>query len=190
MNDLGPHYPTGIADLSKYQVYHKNQKSALDQVRRLAGSLKELLAGRSGIIWYGTKGTGKDHLAAALLYHAASLGQNARFVFGMSLFSQFRDGMAKECLEAETLGRYLNPEVLCISDPLPPLGELSPWNVQVLFRIVDGRQRAKRTTWATMNVADLEEAERRLSPPVFDRLRDRAEIIPCFWPSHRKELGR
>jgi DNA replication protein DnaC len=188
--DLGERYSQALASLESYRVGHKGQRVVIDRLNALAGQLEAFTGKGSGLIFYGPAGTGKDHLAAAMLYRAAGLGISARWVSGMELFGDFRDNMgdhSKGLREGEILERWTRPKVLCISDPIPPVGPPSPWNVQVLYRLIDRRYHLRRSTWATLNVVTAEDADAKLTAPVFDRLRHDAELIPCFWPSFRQE---
>jgi hypothetical protein len=60
------------------------------------------------------------------------------------------------------------------------------WSTSQLFRLFDNRYRNLKSTWATINALSIEDADEKLSAPVFDRLRDNAELFPCFWPSFRE----
>lgn len=76
--------------------------------------------------------------------------------------------------------------MLAISDPTPPLGEVrSDWQRSLLFRIVDRRYRDLKPTWVTINAASAEEAEKRLTPNIIDRLSHDAVIVRCNWKSFR-----
>jgi DNA replication protein DnaC len=188
--DVGQRYHPASVSLLTFQSYHANQAAVLERLATLAERLDVLTAEGSGLVFYGPCGTGKDHLAIALLYQAANrFGLPCRWVSGLEVFGTFRDNMdaANAQREADILERLTTPEILCISDPLPPVGTASAWNVQVLYRLLDRRYHALRPTWATMNVADPSDANSRLSKPVFDRLRDRAELVHCNWPSWRSE---
>jgi DNA replication protein DnaC len=77
------------------------------------------------------------------------------------------------------------PQILAVSDPIPPMGETSAWNAALLYRIVEWRYRDLKATWMTLNAESLEEAQHLTTPAVFDRLREGAIMIPCFWPSYR-----
>ena len=187
--DLGPRYSPARASLDSFQVRDgKTQAPVVARLRQLAGRLDKLTADGVGLIFLGRVGTGKDHLAAALLYIAArEFGLDSRWVNARSTFQQSRDAMAQDRTEADLIRPLVKPSILCLSDPLPIAGTLSAWNVDLLYRLVDERYRQYRPTWVTMNAESADEADDRLSPPVWDRLRDQAEVIECKWESWRKE---
>jgi hypothetical protein len=75
---------------------------------------------------------------------------------------------------------------LAISDPIPPVGEPTAWNLGQLYRLLDRRYRDLKQTWVTLNALSIEDADAKLSAPMFDRLREDAELFACFWPSFRE----
>jgi len=136
----------------------------------------------------GSLGTGKDHLAAAMLYEAAQrFGIASRWVRGRATFQASRDAMANDRSEEELLGPMMKAAILCISDPAPGAASLSSWNVDLLFRVIDDRYARRKPTWMTLNARDVTEAGQKLTPAVWERLRDQAEVIRCLWESRRRE---
>lgn len=186
--DLGPRYAPDRASLENFRVSHQAQKAALERCRNMENRLDSLTASGSGIVWIGSVGTGKDHLAAALMYAAAGrFGISCRWVNGRDVFGQSRDGIAQGRREEELLRSLTSPAILCLSDPLPIQGAMSPWNIDLLYRVMDRRYHRLLPTWMTLNVLDLADASTRLTPPIVDRLCDRCEVIECRWPSHRQQ---
>jgi DNA replication protein DnaC len=184
---LGPRYSSGKATFDRFQVEHAAQREILETLRQLADRLPDVVSEGEGLILYGPVGTGKDHLLAALLYAAAGRhGISCRWVNGLEFYGRLRDRMDTKEGEGEYLAELAAPAILAISDPIPPVRGPTPWNVEALYRLVDRRYRAQRCTWLTLNAANPEEAEAALSEPVFDRLRDSAYLVKCFWPSYRE----
>lgn len=187
--ELGNRYSPERVRLSEFAIYHTAQKSA---VAKLIVFIENLTAGCGSLILYGAVGTGKDHLMANALYAAARRGIEAGWVNGQELYGQARDLMGKPATnESAWLNTWSAPQILGISDPVTPVGELSAWRLELLYRLIDRRYRAMKKTWVTMNVKTEEEADQKLSQQVFDRLQEGATIIPCFWPSFRekKKMG-
>lgn len=177
--DLGARYSFDRTRLSRFEIYDQRQRVVID-------ALTAFLADESrNLILFGPVGTGKDHLLAAALYHAARRGDSCRWVNGQEFYGSVRDRMDSANSEADWFARWTAPHVLGISDPVQPVGELTPWRIELLYRLIDRRYRAMRATWVTLNVRSEEEADQRMSQQVFDRLREGAVVIPCFWPSYR-----
>lgn len=105
---------------------------------------------------------------------------------GMDLFGDIRDAMDTGDTERSLVARLVAPDVLYMSDPLPPIGKLTEFQAGLLFRVLDGRYNRRRPTWATINVSSGAELDDRIGPQNGDRLRDGALAIFCDWSSYRK----
>jgi DNA replication protein DnaC len=193
---LGRRYAPERVRMKDFQIYHAGQKPVLERVEAIAATWPgPLLEGR-GLIFLGPCGTGKDRLMANMLYRA-SRHVACRWVDGLALFAAFRGAIAEREAEDSVLRRFtagdgygLPPQVLAISDPVPPAGSPTDWSIGSLFRVVDGRYRALQSTWMCINAASPDDADERLSAPVFDRLQENADIIRFFWPSFRERAGK
>jgi DNA replication protein DnaC len=185
--DLGPRYAPDRVRFDKFEVYHPAQRDVLDRLQAVADALPEYVSRGAGLILYGSVGTGKDHLLAAMLYQAVSRhGFPCRWANGQEIYGLFRDRMSTEQREADLLQKYEEPQVLAISDPIPPVGEPTAWNLSQLYRLLDRRYRHLKPTWVTLNARSIQDADTKLSASVFDRLREDAELFACFWPSFRE----
>ena len=184
--DLGKRYRPERARLDNFELYHKSQDKVLTALRELLPRLSELVSAGRGLIFLGPVGTGKDHLMAAALYSVAKRGTSARWFNGMEVFGAFRDRIDTGQRDREHFNELCRPDVLGLSDPIPPLGQVSAWSAENLYRILDLRYRAEKSTWVSVNASSLEDADAKLSAPCFDRVRHGAEVFNCFWPSFRE----
>jgi DNA replication protein DnaC len=184
--DLGRRYAADRVTLENFEIYHGSQRPVISQLERFREGLKAGNKEIGNLIFFGSAGVGKDHLLASLLYSAVHRGITARWISGAELFGKLRDAIDSRKSEADTLREFAEANILAISDPCPEVGELSAWNVTQLTRLVDRRYRAMQATWLAMNCTDGAEAESRLTVPLFDRLRDSATVVRCFWPSYRQ----
>lgn len=184
--DLGPRYSPKRASLGSYRQDTSLQQKVVARLAAFCATISERVKEGAGLVLYGSVGTGKDHLMAAVLYAAAKQGHSCRWVNGQEVFGDFRDRIDTKRRDEESFRELCAPSVLAISDPLPPTGSLGNWDIANLYRILDRRYRSLRCTWVTINVATVDEANAQLSAPVFDRIREQAELVPCFWPSFRK----
>jgi len=180
--------------LSDFEFYgtpedQARQKAAIESCFDLG---RRIMAGeteRCGLVLYGPPGTGKDHILAAMLYAACRGGRTVRWLNGLDFFGDMRDRMDNDSPESQIISQLSNPDILAISDPLPPWGPLTAFQAQTLFRVIDRRYRQEKPIWVTVNVADGAEASERIGAAVVDRLRQRALSIHCNWPSYRS-LGK
>ena len=191
---LGPRYQG--CTFHNFQ-FDKNAKSgpeakkatALDLVCSWGICLDDNLKRGGGVTLYGNPGTGKDHLMAALMYYAIlKFGYEVKWVNGLDLYAKMRQTIQDDESEDRLIREFQRPTILCISDPLPPKGDISRYNAETLYRIIDWRYRQLKSTWATMNVHGGEEASDRMAQNLVDRLKDNSLCIHCDWESYRKAL--
>lgn len=184
-SDLGSRYSREATLLAAFDVYDQKQESAVNRMKAFFADLENVIRDGKGLVLYGAVGTGKDHLLAAALYFTASAGLDVRWVSGQEIYGRIRDSMDSGQREDSLMREWERPMVLGISDPIPPIGKPSEWNTMQLYRLLDRRYRALRPTWVSLNADSAADADAKLSAPVFDRLREGAELIPCFWQSYR-----
>jgi DNA replication protein DnaC len=185
-SEFGPKRYRG-ATLDNFETEHEGQAEILAKVRALASCVRELIKAGSSVVWYGTPGTGKDHLMIALLRAAIVQGAfSPQFVAGATLYRclapyRFRGSDTDD----GNFAFYEEASVLAISDPLPAGCDPSSKDLVNLFELVDARYNARLPTWATMNVESEEEMQDHLTPQIYDRLKEGGYFLPCFWPSYR-----
>ncbi len=180
---LGKRYAPDRATIATYRVEFAEQREPIKQVREILSSGFD-----QSVVLFGSIGTGKDHLLAAILYGAAKAGKTVAWANGQEVYSRFRDAMDSKQSEESIMAGFVAPEVLGISDPIPPVVDPhkpAAWRTELLFRVLDNRYRDCKPTLMTLNARDPQDINDKLSPPVWDRLKDQAILIPCFWPSFR-----
>lgn len=173
--------------LSNYQTSGVDQAGVLTQLKSYADELPAQVGLGTNIMLHGPPGTGKDHLLAAMVREAGGDKIGVEWTDGADLYGAMRDRISSDDDESEFLRRFTAPQVLAISDPLPPMGAVTDFQRILLFRVIDRRYRDVRPTWMTLNVKDRREAESRLSPNIIDRLGEGALVLSCNWPSWRSK---
>lgn len=198
MKKLGPRY--GTCSFDNYEVYEetapvsklnekirKSQREVFNEIMKLARDLCTHSLCGGGLVLHGRPGTGKDHLMAALMYVAVlQHGWNVHWVNGLELYQEARAVVMGDGSEARFMAGLTNPQILAISDPLPPKDGTTPYQAEVVQRIVDHRYRYLRPTWCTLNVRTGEEADERLGAAIIDRLRHGSLCLQCDWETSRK----
>ena len=175
-----------LVSFDAYVVEHDSQKEVVGDLRHYGSTIVRSIKNGHGVVLFGPSGTGKTHLVVALARLAVATGARIRGMSGMEFFGRMRDTMDSDTSEKRIIAGYIEPHILLIDDLLPPRGELTPWQSAQLYRVVDGRYRAGKCSWVTMNVADGAEAENRAGVAIIDRLRDGALTRFCQWASYRK----
>ena len=160
------------------------QRTVSEKLKEYADSIHKRVGDGQGLLLFGPSGTGKDHLLTGLSRVAVANDITIKWVNGSTLYRSMREGMGED--EGELVDKYIYPAILYLSDPIPPVGSLTPFQASTLFAIIDGRYRDKKPTWASLNIANGQEAESRLGSAIADRLRDGAISFNCSWPSYRK----
>lgn len=187
MSKIGPRYRN--ASFSAYRADRPGQAEAVAELRKYADEWAENRAQGRGIILYGPRGTGKDHLAVATIGKIlCDSAASCDWVDGQDLYEQMRDRMGSDSTEREAIRRYTAPDVLILSDPIPQSSEkgISEYQQSVLWRIVDRRYRDLKPIWVTINVANAAEMSQRIGSQLTDRLMDGACVVHCNWASYRK----
>ena len=149
------------------------------------------------LILAGSSGTGKSHIAKALLLLACQNVYRCRYVTASSMLRELLSGLADDSLE-EKLKIYVRPQVLLIDEiGFDRLEQESSRNASLFFKIIEGRY-CKHCTILTTNI-DFAAMGKYLGDPVVtaamvDRMVHHAVIINIDGPSYRmhesKSLNR
>lgn len=162
------------------------QQKVLGRVKSYAENLPAEIAAGRNVVLFGPPGTGKDHLMVAMMRVAAQMfAQMVEWQNGLDLYGDLRDGIDRHESEARRLDALSQPDVLALSDPVPPKGDLGGFHQQFLFRLIDRRYRDMRPTWITVNATDRADMAKVIGAAVVDRIAHGALCLDCSWPSYR-----
>ena len=172
------------ATLENFVCASVSQSEAVERLRNVF-TARHVQHG-DGLFFSGAPGTGKDHLAVAMLKRAKHIGFHCRWLDCPSFYADvadcYRQGSARS---AVALVRELSTwDVLCLSDPV--VRGMTESQVSTLGRIVNNRWLAAKSTWVTCNALDLKWADQKFGDRTMSRLLDGAVRIYCDWEDYRK----
>lgn len=172
-----------------YKITNAKQQKVVDALRDYAADLSNIESG-VGVMLFGTKGSGKDHLLMALAREVVrNHGVCAYWINGVALHAELKrfdfDGINRNVCFGGINTKPASTPILWVSDPLPPSGVLSEYQQRQLFEVIDARYSQMLPTWLSLNVENGSEAESRMGAQSVDRLAHGALVLPCDWPSYR-----
>lgn len=155
------------------------------QVLQLASC--DFIRQNRNVLICGPTGTGKTHLAQALIHEAARQGFDALFTTTHKMLQHINGGRADGTWERR-LQTYLRPALLVLDDfGLKPLQSPAPSD---LYDVIDGRYE-KGSIVLTSNRAPAEWPDVFLDPLLasagLDRLSDKAEVLVITGNSYRAQ---
>lgn len=168
-------------DLFKWTWPKKINRLQVQNLFRL-----EFIEKKENIIFLGTVGLGKTHIASALGYRACLKGRSVLFVGAIDVINALSAAKASGRLKQE-LKKYLSPEVLILDElgylPIDKLG------ADLLFQVISHRYE-KGSTIITTNRAFTEwpkifNNDAALTSAMLDRLLHHAETVVIEGESYR-----
>jgi len=187
-NESAKDYTFAKYEIPESQPY---QKRCVDAIKDWAKRGKESLDHTRNLILHGPVGTGKDHLAVAACRGLCLMhGYRVGFLAVQDWFGRIRDAMDDNESERDIIREAASPDVLVISDPLPPFGNLTQHQATMFYRLVERRSSLRRHNIVTVNVRDDSEAYERLGAPTWNRLIEDSLMVHCNWASHRQPRQR
>lgn len=143
---------------------------------------------KQGVIFAGNSGTGKSHIAKALLLIGCQKTYRCRYVTASTMLRELLASLADNTIE-QKLKRFLSPEILLIDEVgFDRLEQQDARNAFLFHKVIDGRY-CKGSTIITTNV-DFKELGDYLGDPVIttatvDRMIHHSIIISIQGPSWR-----
>lgn len=163
------------------------QRHALTVARDFAESFPGHARRGSGLIFAGMPGTGKSHIAAAVLQTV--LSRDVRYLTCMDLIRVVRDTWRRDSERSETqVLAYLEKlDLLVIDEVGAQYG--TEGEQTILFDVLDRRYREVKPTILITN-QDREGFGKFIGERTFDRLKETCRWVPFDWPSHRPTVRR
>lgn len=144
-------------------------------------------SGRS-LVFCGTPGTGKTHLAIGIAHQAITDGYSAGFISAMNAVRRVRESYRRGSDETErqAIDAFARPDLLILDEVGQQRG--TDDEAMLLFDIINARYEAVRPTIVISNL-DLAGIRKYLGDRSFDRLREGGGTAVQFtWESYRKSV--
>jgi DNA replication protein DnaC len=181
------------------------QEQVVARAKEFACSIWDSYAAGQNVLFLGPVGTGKDHLATALVRcllfesfkrqaRAHKAGESLqpyeveiKGIRGVDLMSEIREARTHGISEREWVANVAHrADLLYIDDVIAPSGQLENWEVNYLKTLLDAFDGKGKPVWLTANGVTREAMQMAIGAPNYDRLRLGAEIFVLDWPSYRK----
>lgn len=172
-------------DFADYQADSAEQVLARATCQDFACALSAGQRPGETLLLLGGPGTGKTHLACAILATLVRAGQRGWYVSLPSALRSLRDARSSRSQgsETEAFAQLSAPDLLVLDDVIDAQDETRSG---LLFEVLDARYAQQR---ATILIGDLPASrlEQTLGPRIIERLHEAGTRQVSFnWPSHRR----
>jgi DNA replication protein DnaC len=172
--------------LENYTANLPGQKAALKVAIEYADHFEDVLAMGRSLIFCGTAGTGKTHLAVGIAKRVIALGKSATFTTAMDAIRSVRETYRKtsEITERQAIARFAQAHLTIIDEVGSQLG--TDAEKVTLFDLINARYERERPMIVLSNLT-IREVEQYMGSRAFDRLRENGgQAVTFTWPSYRR----
>lgn len=170
--------------LDNYVVCCDASRKALGLARKFVETISDRMDDGGGLIFSGSPGTGKSHLAAAIM-QALIPEYSCLYTTVSDIILDVRDTWSGEKSTKQIIEVFTSVDLLTIDEVGAQYGTDSERNT--LHDILDKRYRDKKPVIVITNQTG-EGFRACLGDPVLDRLKQRCILVPFNWPSYRNQL--
>lgn len=175
---------------NSYQQTLPEQQSAVRMLGDFWRGVRNTL--KTGPVWsslvlHGGPGTGKTHLACALVNNLVSRGIGARYVTMAAMLSDIKRAYsAPDLTEAGQIARYVDePDLLVVDEADIIRGTEN--DLGLIFAVVNGRYNARKPM-AVISNQPLESLAGFIGDRTVSRLRENIVLITCSWGDFRVKV--
>jgi DNA replication protein DnaC len=165
-----------------------DQSKALSICRKFADEFADKWQSGQGLVLSGKPGTGKSHLAAAIMQHVIE-NHSTLYVTCMDVIRMVRETWRKDSTESEgdVLKRLGKLHLLVIDEVGVQYGTDSEQTI--LFDVLDMRYRDQLPTILLTN-QDIAGAKQFLGERTWDRIRETSRWVSFEWESYRPQARK
>ncbi|CAB5512037.1 hypothetical protein LMG26857_01326 [Achromobacter anxifer] len=171
--------------LDNYDALNEGQGRALRVATEYADSFATARAAGRGLIFCGTPGTGKTHLAVGIMHQVLEAGYSARFAVVLDAMQAVKSTYRRDAAstEAAVLEKLTAPDLLVLDEIGNQYG--SDTERMILTNVINNRYNAMKPTIMLSNLAK-DKLGAELGERVIDRMREGGGRMVIFdWDSHR-----
>lgn len=197
----GAGLPKRFADkrVRDYVVTCEGQRKAKEVVMDYCKTIDQKIRDGVSLIFSGTTGAGKTHLAASIAVRAADCAHSVLFTTTIDYITRVKESWRSNAKETESdvLRRFVDYELLILDEVGIQFG--TETERLILFQLLNERYNQVKPTILISNLSvELSDKERReggktISDYLGERLYDRlmeggGQTVAFTWPSYRKQL--
>ncbi len=187
-NDLGraaipPRYQDH--SLETYDASGEGQKKALNACRQYVGDIPETVRRGQNLVFLGTVGTGKTHLACAIGREFIRSGRTVMYARTSEIIRLIRETWRGDTQDTEQK-RYdrLQAYDLLIIDELGQQAGTDNER-QILLSVIDNRYDQGNKPTILISNLSAPQLKELLGVPGYDRIRENARVVNFEWESYR-----
>ena len=172
--------------LETYTATLPGQVNALRVAVEYTEHFEDCLASGRSLIFCGTAGTGKTHLAVGIAKRVIAQGRTAAFTTAMDAIRRVRETYRKgaDKTERQVIEEFSRPDLTIIDEVGSQLG--TDAEKVTLFDLINARYERERPMIVMSNLT-IAEVEQYMGARAFDRLRENGgQAVTFTWPSYRR----
>lgn len=171
------------ATLDNYQIYVDGQQEAIQKCRSYLQHFGQPGA-KKNMIFTGTTGTGKNHMASAICNALNASGRSAMVVTAMELQMKVRAARRHDqpLTEEQVIKRFAGVDLLVLDEI--ELGSIQDYDGKIVNTVIDRRVTQGKGTIILTNLI-LSQLGQWVGERIADRLMESFYLVETFWASYR-----
>lgn len=171
------------ATLDNYNLAHAGQKEAIDKCRRYLADFGQFGAKRN-MVFCGTTGTGKNHMASSICNALIASGKSALLTTALELQMKVRAARRHDSpmTEDKVIGSFANVDLLVLDEI--ELGSTQDYDAKIINTVIDHRVTKSKGVILLSNMSP-DDLMQFLGERIADRIIQSFYLVECKWPSYR-----
>jgi len=171
------------ATLESYQVYRPEQKVAIATCRDYLRNFGQFGAVKN-MVFCGSTGTGKNHMASAICNALNASGKSAVVATAFEIQMKARASRRHDSpvTEDRVISSFANVDLLVLDEI--ELGSTTDYDSKIVNAVIDQRVTKGRSTIVLTNM-HLDQLANHVGERIADRLFASFCLVECYWPSYR-----